>query len=211
MAIWWHDSKETIESPSQLHPRPCPRHQQPPYHLPFIVKDIKRVLILDLEGLLLKTIEMRHGDSMPAWAQHMRLVEDKNEVYHVVRPDAEKFLDFCGEYFELWIWSCYNLTKMQHITQKCFPKHHTKFKMFMSNKNCQNPNIMLGLKRVYHKNLSDIWKMFEDLDASNTLIFDDTPYRMMWNMPGTCQAHILYFQRCGGKLQSNFKASCKEQ
>ena len=139
---------------------------------------------------------------MPAWAQHMRLVEDKNEVYHVVRPDAEKFLDFCGEYFELWIWSCYNLTKMQHITQKCFPKHHTKFKMFMSNKNCQNPNIMLGLKRVYHKNLSDIWKMFEDLDASNTLIFDDTPYRMMWNMPGTYLIFPKMWRQASEQLQS---------
>ena len=83
-----------------------------------------------------------------------------------------------------------------------------KVNMFMSNKNCQNPNIMLGLKRVYHKNLSDIWKMFEDLDASNTLIFDDTPYRMMWNMPGT---YLIFPKMWRQKLQSNFKASCREQ
>lgn len=202
MAICWHELKEIVESPSQPHPKPSSSHQPPPYHLLFAMKKTRRVLILDLEGLLLKTIEVKHGDSMPAWTQHMRIVEDKDEVYHVVRPDTEMFLDFCAEYFELWIWSCYNLTRVKHITQKCFPEHYIKFKVFMSNKNCQNPNIMLGFTRVYHKNLSDIWKIFEDLDANNTLIFDDTPYRVMWNMPGTYLIFPKMWRQTSEQLQS---------
>lgn len=102
-----------------------------------------------------------------------------------MRPDVENFLEFCLEYFELWIWSCYNLRKAQHIMKTCFPRHWRKIKVILSNKECQNTDIMIGYNRVYHKNLSVVWKVFEDLDANNTLIFDDTPYRVMWNMPGT--------------------------
>ena len=122
MAICWHELKEIADLPSQPHPKPSSSHQPPPYHLPLALKGKKRVLILDLEGLLLKTFELRYGDSMPTWTQYMQLLKDENEVYHVVRPDVETFLDFCDEYFELWIWSFYNLTRVKHITQKCFPE-----------------------------------------------------------------------------------------
>lgn len=148
---------------------------------------------MDIEGLLLQSIEMQHGDLMPDWGKNMQIVKDKDEVYHVVRSDIDAFFDFCNEYFELWIWICYKLTKAQHIMETCFPRHYNKIKVFISNINCQNFNIMMGYKRVYHKNLPFVWKVFEDLDASNTLIFDDTPYRVMWNMAGT---YLIFPKMC---------------
>lgn len=143
---------------------------------------------------------MQHNNSMPCWAKYMRIVKDKDEV-HVVRPDTEDFLDFCFEYFELWIWSCYNLTKSQRIIETCFPRHYQKIKMFMGNKNCQNSNIMIGYKRVYHKKLSLVWKMFDDLDAGNTLIFYDTSYRVMWNKPGNYLIFLKMWTQTPDHLQ----------
>ena len=40
----------------------------------------RRVLILELNGVLLKTIEMQHGDVCPDWGKHMHLVEKSTNV-----------------------------------------------------------------------------------------------------------------------------------
>ena len=55
----------------------------------------------------------------------------------------------------------------------------------MDKKYCQNSNFMIGYKRAYHKNLPVIWELFDYLNEGNTILFDDTPYRVMWNMQGT--------------------------
>ena len=147
-------------------------------------KKKKKALILDLEGVLLATFELHADVSTPSWANHMRIVEDNNEI-HAVRPDAEYFLNFCFEFFEVWIWSCHPLKKAQHIMEMCFPTQYHKFKIVMDKKYCQNSNFMIGYKRAYHKNLPVIWELFDYLNEGNTILFDDTPYRVMWNMQGT--------------------------
>lgn len=55
----------------------------------------------------------------------------------------------------------------------------------MDSRYCQNSNFMIGYKRAYHKNLPIIWKLFDYLDGGNTIMFDDSLYRVMWNMRGT--------------------------
>ena len=95
----------------------------------------KKALILDLEGVLLATIELHADVSTPSWANHMRIVEDNNEI-HAVRPDAEYFLNFFFEFFTIWIWSCHRLKKAQHIMKMCFPTQHHKVKIVMDNKYC---------------------------------------------------------------------------
>ena len=50
------------------------------------------------------------------------------------RPDAEYFLSFCFEFFEVWIWRCHRLKKSQHIIKTCFSIQSTQFKMVMYNR-----------------------------------------------------------------------------
>ena len=128
--------------------------------------------------MLLATFEIHHGVSMPSWTNHMRIVKDNNEI-HVVRPDAEYFLKFCFEFFEVWIWSCHHLKKVQHIINMRFPKQSDKFKILLDYKYCQKSDFMIGYKRFYHKNLPIIWELFDYLDGSNTIIFYDSPYQVM--------------------------------
>ena len=55
----------------------------------------------------------------------------------------------------------------------------------MDKKYCQNSNFKIGYKRTYHKNLPVIWELFDYVNEGNTILFYDTPYRVMWNMQGT--------------------------
>ena len=64
------------------------------------LKKKKKALILDLEGVLLVTFELHADVSTPSWENHMHIVEDNNEI-HAVHPNAEYFLNFCFEFFEM--------------------------------------------------------------------------------------------------------------
>lgn len=148
-------------------------------------KKQRRILILELNGVLLKTIEMQHGDLSPEWGKHMHLVEESTCVWHFVRKDAFTFLDFCMQWFEVWIWSTNRLQRTHNILKSCFPQHHQKFHVIAGQEACQKTDILIGYRFVYHKNLDRVWRIFHDLDGDNTLIFDDSLYSVMWNMPGT--------------------------
>lgn len=152
---------------------------------PDTIRKQRRVLILELNGVLLKTIEMQHGDVCPDWAKHMHLVEENTSVWHLIRKDAFTFLDFCMQWFEVWIWSTNRLQRTRRILELCFPRHHQKFKVVAGHAACQKTDLLIGYRFVYHKNLDVAWRIFHDLDGNNTLIFDDTLYNVMWNMPGT--------------------------
>ena len=76
---------------------------------------------MDIDGILLKSVDTQYGDSIPKWAQYMRIVKDKDDVYHVVRPDVEEFLEFCFQWFEVWIWFHHEETSQaQCIMEICF-------------------------------------------------------------------------------------------
>lgn len=164
----------------------------------------KKTLILDLEGVLLATFELHPELSRPSWTEYMRLVEDDNEI-HAVRPDAEVFLEFCFAFFEVWIWSCHRLQKAQHILKKCFPTQSHRFNTILDKRCCQDSTFMIGYKKAYHKNLPIVWKLFDHLDGSNTLIFDNSPYRVMWNMRGTFLIFPKFWNQSSDLLGSFLK------
>lgn len=85
----------------------------------------------------------------------------------------------------VWIWSTNRLQRTRNILKSCFPQHHQKFHVIVGQEACQKTDILIGYQFVYHKNLDRVWRIFHDLDGNNTLIFDDSLYNVMWNMPGT--------------------------
>ncbi len=174
LLLRWHHSLVTH----------VPRNKRVPPPSDTIRKQ-RRVLILELNGVLLHTIEMQHGDVSPDWAKHMHLVEENTSVWHLICKDAFTFLDFCMEWFEVWIWSANRLQRTRRILELCFPQHHQKFKVVAGQAACQKTDLLIGYRFVYHKNLDVAWRIFHDLDGDNTLIFYDALYSVMWNMPGT--------------------------
>lgn len=170
------------------------------------IKKQRRVLILELNGVLLKTIEMQHGDVFSDWAKHMHLVEESTSIWHLIRKDAFTFLDFCMQWFEVWIWSASRLQRTRRILELCFPQHHQKFKVIAGQAACQKTDLLIGYQFVYHKNLDVAWNIFHDLDGNNTLIFDDALYRVMWNMPGTYLIFPKMWNQSTKELQ-NFLAT----
>ena len=75
----------------------------------------------------------------------------------------------------------------------------------MDKKYCQNSNFKIGYKRAYHKNLPVIWELFDYLNEGNTILFDDTPYRVMWNMQGTYIIFPKFWNQCSHLLGSFLK------
>ena len=75
----------------------------------------------------------------------------------------------------------------------------------MDNRYCQNSHFMIGYKRAYHKNLPIIWGLFDYLDGSNTILFDDSPYRVMWNMPGTYMIFPKFWNQSADLIGSFLK------
>lgn len=140
----------------------------------------QRVLILDLNGLLLKKFDVKHGEGVPYWSEMRHVVEGDRQFW--VRPDAEMFLNFCFKWFEVWIWSCYRLEKLKRTLQTVFPDHHKRFRRIVSQGKCTRAPFKMGStdKPVFHKNLKD----FPDLPP-DTIIFDDSAYKLMFNTLGS--------------------------
>ena len=61
--------------------------------------------MLDIDGILLYSTEVEHGELIPYWAKYMCIVKESDNVYHVVHPDATEFLEFCFQWVEIWIWT----------------------------------------------------------------------------------------------------------
>ena len=139
----------------------------------------RQVLILELNGVLLKTIEMQHGDVPPNWGAYMDTVEENANVWHYVCKDAFDFLSFSMQWFEVWIWSTNRLRRTHCILEICFSQHHQRFHVIAGQVACQKADILLGYRFVCHKNLDRVWSIFHDLDGNNTLIFDDALYNVM--------------------------------
>lgn len=116
---------------------------------------------------------MQHGDVYPDWGKHMHLVEESINIWHFIRKDAFTFLDFCMQWFEVWIWSTNRLQRTRRIIELCFPQHYQKFNVIAGQAACQKTDLLIGYQFVYHKNLDVAWRLFHDLDGNNTLIFDE--------------------------------------
>lgn len=140
----------------------------------------RRVLILDLNGLLFKEFDEKYGEQLPYWPEMRHVVEGGKQFW--VRPDAEVFLNFCFRWFEVWIWSCSRFEKLKRSLATVFPDHHKRFNRVVSQAQCTRAPFTMGGtdKPVFHKDL----KKFPDLPP-DTLIFDDSAYKLMFNSLGS--------------------------
>ena len=155
----------------------------------------KRVLILDIDGVILT---MFYNEFIPAWAKKMRMVWENDTTCHIVRPDVEVYINFCFQCFEVWIYTCHKLIDAQHILCICFPSLYGKFKNVLGQGMCQRAPFCIYHKQAYYKNLTTIWQIpeFFDLNGDNTLIFDDTPCHVMWNMQGSYLVFPKMYKQC---------------
>ena len=73
--------------------------------VPKLLADEKRTLVLDLNGLLVQVVESKHGKIPPTYAKEMKEYRMQDGRYVFCRNDSHKFLDWCIQFFNVYIWS----------------------------------------------------------------------------------------------------------
>jgi hypothetical protein len=147
----------------------------------------RRLVVLDLNGLLLYRILLGKSKSVPD--EHIKTAEKVNKFYAWRRPHVDEFLDFMFDSFAVAVWS----SAMMHNTTKLidfvFGGRRRKLVFEWDQRRCDevqhpNPN---EKKPLFLKRLSKVWAAFPEWNETNTLLVDDTPAKARDNPP-----HLIY-------------------
>ncbi|KAM3307929.1 putative protein isoform X1 [Capsicum chacoense] len=163
----------------------------PPLGRAFNTPSSKKLLVLDINGLLL--------DILPLYYVPYRLKPDiiisGKAVFR--RPFHDDFLQFCFERFNVGVWSSrikrnmelvldFLLGDAKHKLLFCWDQSHcTDTGYPVVGKNRSKPIILKNLKKLWDKSEPDLpWERGE-YDESNTLLLDDSPHKALCNPPNT--------------------------
>ncbi len=155
-----------------------------PIWVPKRLCDEKRALVLDLNGLLVTVVEPRFGEKPPAYADEM-LKYDVLDKQVFCRKDSHFFLDWCLQFFNVFIWSTSLSRKVMSICNTIFPEQVPKITGFFSQAHCTQRSWQIQRKPVFMKDLSLFWKHTPGYNAQNTLIIDNSFYKVFQNPPQT--------------------------
>lgn len=144
----------------------------------------KKLLILDLNGLLLVAIYK----SAPKVGLPANVVVGNFKVY--IRPGCEEFVKFCLKQFEVAVWSSGMKDKVSGLVEAAFGSRRKELLFVWSQVKCTLTKVKdptNSWKGVMLKELSvvrsAIWE--RGFDEFNTLLIDDTPYKVLRNPSNT--------------------------
>ncbi len=140
----------------------------------------KKLLILDLNGLLLAAIH-KSGPQIGMVAH--KIVGNFN-VY--IRPGCEDFVKFCLRNFEVAVWSSGMVDKVSGLVDAAFGRRRKELLFVWAQDMCTRTGLKdptNSRKDVYLKDLSVVWadEKGRGFDQFNTLLIDDTPYKALKN------------------------------
>ena len=100
--------------------------------------------------------------------------------YMTPRRDANQFLEWVVQYFDLFIWSEKPKSDVLKCLARFFPKWRSHFKGQWARENCEQ------MEAARFKRLSDFWATWPDYNADNTLILDTEHFRHFFNIRRCC-------------------------
>ena len=151
----------------------------------------KPALILDLNGLLLRTVNTGQREIAPSYFNYMKKCDwDGKGLELAVKADADTFLKWCFQCFDVFVWTCCRQQKASKLLQACFPDQHTMFIKGYAQEDCDieehfTVDSLQNGKPVFYKKLSRFWEDQPTYTATNTILIDDSEYKCVWNPPGT--------------------------
>uniref|UniRef100_A0A0D9VZ59 Mitochondrial import inner membrane translocase subunit TIM50 n=1 Tax=Leersia perrieri TaxID=77586 RepID=A0A0D9VZ59_9ORYZ len=148
----------------------------------------KKLLILDLNGLLADINQDHHNSHMAVAKFRGRLV--------FRRPYCHDFLTFCLQNFELGIWSSrkkQNVDSVIDIIMRdfkpfllfCWDMSKCTFTGHKTLDNVHKPLMLKELRKLWNKEEPDLPWGKGEYSPSNTLLVDDSPYKALRNPPYT--------------------------
>ncbi|KAK4735497.1 hypothetical protein R3W88_009758 [Solanum pinnatisectum] len=151
----------------------------------------KKLLVLDLNGLLADIVPLQH---VPRGFKVDIIVSGK-AVFK--RPFHDDFLQFCFEKFNVGVWSSRIRKNVEVFLDFLLGNAKEKLLFCWDQSHCTDTGFpVVGKKRskpIILKKLKKLWEKFEpdlpwergEYDESNTLLLDDSPHKALCNPPNT--------------------------
>ncbi|KAF3643651.1 putative protein SPIRAL1-like 1-like isoform 1 [Capsicum annuum] len=151
----------------------------------------KKLLVLDLNGLLADIVPLQH---VPYGFKVDAIVSGK-AVFK--RPFHDDFLQFCFEKFNVGVWSSRIRKNVELVLDFLLGNAKEKLLFCWDQSHCTDTGFpVVGKRRdkpIILKELKKLWEKFEpdlpwergEYDESNTLLLDDSPHKALCNPPNT--------------------------
>ena len=110
-----------------------------PICVPLCKEDDTRAIILNLNGLLCHVVETQYDERDPPSSNDLVKYPINQYRYVLCHKDAHEFLDWCIQFFNVFIWSACRSTKLSGIIDKVFPQQKPKFAGVLSQEHCSKP------------------------------------------------------------------------
>ena len=105
--------------------------------------------------------------------------------YALCHQNAHEFLDWCIQFFHVFIWSAFRRTKIFQVIDKVFPRQKPKLAGILSQEHCSKSSWLVQSRQVFFKKLETFWDLYPLYNTKNTLIVDDSYYKVFGNASGT--------------------------
>lgn len=170
----------------------------PPLRRALNVCSNKKLLVLDLNGLLADIVPLQH---VPYGFKMDAIVSGK-AVFK--RPFHDDFLQFCFEKFNVGVWSSRIRKNVELVLDFLLGSAKDKLLFCWDQSHCTDtgfPVVGNRSKPIILKKLKKLWEKFEpdlpwergEYDESNTLLLDDSPHKALCNPPNTAVFPNTYF------------------
>ncbi|KAL8090561.1 hypothetical protein AgCh_039858 [Apium graveolens] len=152
----------------------------------------KKTLILDINGILADIVPENVVTSSRTSKQYKIL---KNKAVFK-RPHVDDFLKFCFERFNVGVWSSRLKRNLDPVIDYVFGNNYkSKLAFQWDQEHCTNTGLKVAgnnHKPLFLKEIKKLWedpelrKVIGDLNETNTLLIDDSPYKAQKNPDNEC-------------------------
>jgi hypothetical protein len=99
---------------------------------------------------------------------------------YYIRPGTKKFLEWVHDRFDVAVWSSTMPHNTTQIVQHVWGEKMCELKFIFTQDQCTHDG-MIGKKPRFLKEIRYVWEMFPWSDEYNTLLIDDSEYKVVNN------------------------------
>ncbi|KAF8396467.1 hypothetical protein HHK36_018090 [Tetracentron sinense] len=158
----------------------------------------KKLLVLDLGGLLLHRAHFRNKASIPKFR---KCDETFGNFLVFKRPFCDEFLKFCFDNFEVGLWSSAMGLNVDGVLDFTMRTLRRRLLFVWNQSECtdtgfydlekkERPIFLKEMKKLWDKDKSSLPWPKGRYSSSNTLLIDDTPYKALLNPVVQMDIHI---------------------